>query len=88
MRPGWMGLAWRDFIDSIDTPGGHIVVLLLIVSGAGIAVQSGVEDLRYIMHEAFGALLLACKGAAKNLEIRKNGLDAAARGTGDGEQKS
>ena len=35
---------WKDFLDSLDTPGGHIAVLLLLVIASGALIAVGVAD--------------------------------------------
>lgn len=57
---------WKALLDSLDTPGGHIWLLfLLVMVGVGLAwlkVPKG-ED---ILIGSFGALLGALRGATKN----------------------
>lgn len=56
---------WHAFLDSIDSDGGHIVVLVLLMV---LARLSNRDD---VMTGAFGALLLALKNAGSNSDRNK-----------------
>ena len=63
---GW----WRTFLDSIDTNGGHILILLLLIVG-GFAVLRfdwATGKAGEIVTGAFGALLMMLKSAGSNRE--------------------
>jgi hypothetical protein len=62
---GW----WRSFLDSLDTNGGHLALLLLliIIGGAfyvGVDATSGGQ----MISLSFGALLMALKSVGTNSE--------------------
>lgn len=58
LQMGW----WRSFLDSLDSDGGHIFVLLALMAvGMSMHTPSVVDG-------AFGALLLALKNAGSNKE--------------------
>lgn len=58
--------SWGAFLDSLDTPGGHILILLLLLA-AGIV--SGHMELTTA---AMTALFVVLRGAVSNY-TRKNG---------------
>lgn len=59
---------WRHFLDSLDSDGGHIFVLLVLIAAGGTLTHLGHMDGSSIVAGAFGALLLALKNAGSNLE--------------------
>lgn len=62
MRMGW----WRTFLDSLDSPGGHIIVLVfLLCAGIGLVVK-GVMEGSTVVGGSFGALLVVLKDAKSN----------------------
>lgn len=48
---------WRSFLDSLDTNGGHIIVLVTIMGGAGLLFFWDATAGGQIMNLSFGALL-------------------------------
>lgn len=75
MQPG---LAWRDFIDSLDTPGGHIICLMFLLFPAGAMVYFKLDHASVFLSEIVGALLIVLRGTQKNVELR-NGIDTGTR---------
>jgi len=64
---------WERFLDSLDSAGGHLVILLLLV-GAGVFMQRfGLAKGEDILIGAFGALLGALKIVHSNFTRLKNG---------------
>lgn len=60
--------AWSKFLDTIDSSGGHLFLLfLLILLGMGSYLLS-IPKAEDIMMGAFGALLMALKGTTSNKE--------------------
>ena len=60
--------AWGRFLDSLDSGGGHIVILLLIMSGGvALEIKTGLEmEAREIIAGAFGALMYSMKNGHRN----------------------
>jgi hypothetical protein len=57
---------WRNFLDSLDTPGGHIFMLVLLMSvGAGIVLLR-IDYGKEILAGSFGALLYSMRGQVSN----------------------
>ncbi|HYE86362.1 MAG TPA: hypothetical protein VEA16_08400 [Vicinamibacterales bacterium] len=68
---------WHNFLDSLDTPGGHIAVLVfLVVLGVGL-VQFDIAKGEDVLVGAFAALLAMLRGTSSN-HNRQNGKDHAA----------
>lgn len=66
---------WERLLDTLDSSGGHIAVLiLLLLVGVGM-VKFGVTKGEDVMMGAFGALLLALKTASSN-HARNNGKES------------
>lgn len=65
---------WHDFLDSLDSSGGHIVVLFIMIVVASIAYRHGFPKAEDLGEEAFGAMLLALKSVYSNRE-RKAVID-------------
>ena len=59
---------WERFLDSLDTPGGHILVLLTLL---GVGIVAGVNDL---MIAAMGALFAVLRTTQSN-HARQNGKE-------------
>jgi hypothetical protein len=57
---------WHDFLDSLDTDGGHIFILVSLMVMGIVGLRSGIVEGRDILSGAFGALLLALKVAGSN----------------------
>lgn len=62
---------WHDFLDSLDSNGGHIFILMLLIVGGMLAVRFNIMNAQDIVQGAFGALLLALKNAASNQSRRE-----------------
>ena len=61
---GW----WRTFLDSLDTPGGHIVLMFaLMIFGVGMIHYSIMEG-STIVTGSFGAILIMLKEKGSNRE--------------------
>lgn len=57
---------WQEFLDSLDTTGGHVFVLLLLMSiGVGMHLGS-IPKGEDVIIAALGALLGALKGMGRN----------------------
>lgn len=66
---------FERFLDSIDTPGGHICVLvMLMLMGVGM-VHIGVAKGEEVLIGTFGALLAVLRGTSSN---KQNGNGAHA----------
>lgn len=50
-----------NWVQQLDTGGGHIIVLFLIVLGTGVAWCFGVKDADKFFEGAMSALLLAIR---------------------------
>lgn len=61
---GW----WRSFLDSLDSDGGHIFVLLFLLVGAVFAVKCGISGADAILAGTFASLLTVLKVAGSNAE--------------------
>lgn len=57
---------WHDLLDSFDSDGGHIVVLVGLIVAGFVAVHAGIADGRDILVGSFGALLGLLKSAGSN----------------------
>jgi hypothetical protein len=58
---------FREFLEALDTQGGHIVVCVgLILLGSGL-FRAGITKAEDIILGAFGAVLLAMKGNGKHV---------------------
>ena len=70
--------AWSSFLDSLDTGGGHIFVLLvLIFTGIGVYAKLDATTGGQVITLAFGALLALTKATKSNREaINGDGEDA------------
>jgi hypothetical protein len=53
---------WKELLDTLDTPGGHLVLLLLLFGTGALLQAAGVPEGRDVMVGSFSALLLACRG--------------------------
>ena len=57
---------WQDFLDSLNSDGGHILLLMLLV-GAGMAgIKYGFTKADDLFIGAFTALLILLKSAGSN----------------------
>ena len=63
---------WHAFLDSLDSDGGHILVLVVLMVAGFYGLHKGIIEGRDILSGAFGALLLALKNAGSNQD-RANG---------------
>jgi hypothetical protein len=51
-------MKWQRFLDSLDTGGGHILLLVVgVAAGAFLAIHSGAEVGKTVIVGAGGALL-------------------------------
>lgn len=65
---------WRQFLDSLDTPGGHIFMLFLLVAGGvALALSKGPSVGEKIFGEALIALILILRGNRKDGNPPKDG---------------
>jgi len=63
---GW----WRTFLDSLDSNGGHILILLVLMLGSFAVLRFEWANMKAgeIITGAFGALLMMLKSAGSNRE--------------------
>lgn len=67
---------WGQLLDTLDSSGGHLALLLvLMLIGVGM-VHLGIEKGEDVMIGAFGALLGALRTAQSN-QARANGKEPA-----------
>lgn len=59
---------WRNFLDSLDSDGGHIFVLIVLMTAGMVLTHFGHMDGSNIIAGAFGALLALTKSAGSNRE--------------------
>jgi hypothetical protein len=64
---------WHDFLDSIDSDGGKILLLILLMLIGFGGSKLGVPNAEDIIMGAFGALLLALKDSGSNKDRREGG---------------
>lgn len=57
---------WRAWLDSLDTPGGHIVLLVFVLVLLMLATVWKIQGIDKFMGEAFGALLYSLRGTISN----------------------
>ena len=60
---------WHAFLDSLDSDGGHILVLVVLMTMGAAMHALGSSD--SVLAGAFGALLLALKNTGSNRERNK-----------------
>ena len=53
---------WKNFLDSLDTTGGHILLLIGVLVMLFGATHAGMQSADKFMGEAFGALLYSLRG--------------------------
>lgn len=61
-RIGW----WQRFLDSLDTGGGHMFVLLLLMTGGAVLFHYDGTAGGEIINLSFGALLMKIKDTQSN----------------------
>jgi len=59
---------WRGFLDSLDSDGGHILALVIIMGMGALLSHYGSMHGEVILDGSFGALLLKLKDAGSNRE--------------------
>ena len=64
---------WERFLDSFDSSGGHIILLLVLMLIGAAIHQAGIAKGEDIMIGAFGALLGALRTAHSNHTRQQNG---------------
>jgi len=57
--------AWKEFLGSLDSPGGHILLLLVAVAALLAATACGLQSAEKFLGEFVGALLLALRDAQR-----------------------
>lgn len=63
---------WQDFLDSLDTNGGHIFVLTFLACvGAMLSIKWDVMEGKALMEATGGALLLKLRDASSSAERRQ-----------------
>lgn len=63
---------WERFLDTLDSSGGHIALLFVLLLVGVAMVQFGLAKGEDVMMGAFGALMLSLKTAHSN-HTRQNG---------------
>ena len=61
---GW----WRTFLDSLDTPGGHIILMFLLMGFGIYMIHVSIMEGAGIVSGSFGALLIMLKEKGSNRE--------------------
>ena len=64
---------WERFLDSLDTPGGNIAVLLCLVLLGVMMVYLGMSKGEDLLIGSFGALIGVLRGQITNHRTRQNG---------------
>lgn len=61
---------WRTFLDSLDSDGGHIMILMILIVGGFGLLRFDWANMKAgeIIAGAFGALLMMLKSAGSNRE--------------------
>ncbi len=71
----WSGklsmLAWHDFLDSLDSDGGKIGILLFLMFLGAEFSRLAIPKAEDIIIGAFGALLIALKSSGSNKDRRE-----------------
>lgn len=57
---------WQDFLDSLNSDGGHIVLLALLVAAGMAGIKFGLAKADDLFIGAFTALLILLKTAGSN----------------------
>jgi hypothetical protein len=57
---------WKELLDTLNTPGGHILILLMLVVGMTAATAFGVPKADDMCVGSFGALLAILSGKISN----------------------
>ena len=63
---------WKEFLDSVDTPGGHILVLLILL---GLGLWLGSMELQVA---SMGALFAMLRTTQSNHDRQQNGKGPSA----------
>lgn len=66
-----MGEFWNEFLDGLDTPGGHIVLLLVLLASSIGMWQIGFPHWDSVAQPVIGALLMRMTGMRPNRERRR-----------------
>lgn len=62
---------WHDFLDSLDTDGGKIFLLVALLGFGAAIAHYGVPKAEDIIVGSFGALLMALKVSGSNKDRRE-----------------
>ena len=57
---------WKAFLDSLDTPGGHIFILLMLVGASVAALANKVPAAEPLAVAAGTALMVVLRGQKRN----------------------
>jgi hypothetical protein len=57
---------WKAFLDSLDTPGGHVFILLMLVVVSVGALAAEVPAAEPVAVAAGAALMVALRGQKRN----------------------
>jgi hypothetical protein len=57
---------WHDFLDSLDSDGGHLALMVFLMIVGVVAFRHGYPKADDVIIGAFGALLGALKGVGSN----------------------
>ena len=63
---------WKQFLDSLNTPGGHIFVLTVLFCGTLLLVTYHDPSLREVMMIFIGALGNEMRGQLANTTVQKS----------------
>jgi hypothetical protein len=61
---------WKEFLDTLNTPGGHVFILLFCSTGLLFAVWKGLPKADALLGEAFAVLLYAMRGEKTNSDLK------------------
>lgn len=59
-------MRWGQWLDSLDSGGGHIAILLLLIVLGVVMVKLGIDKGEDVLVGAFGALLVALRTSERN----------------------
>ena len=62
VKPG----RWQSFLNSLDSPGGHTVLLMTLFTAMSLMAAHGVQSVEQFRGECIGALLYALKGTPRS----------------------
>jgi len=54
---------WKDFLETLNSPGGHVLILLLCSIGLLVAVWHGLPKAESLLGETFAVLLYSMRSS-------------------------